>query len=70
MLNGSLFEFADILKVSQAQKIFRSDTRYYSDHKTMESINATKKSWMDIMPRKSKTDEKCLYAYISLLTCK
>ncbi|KAF1918579.1 hypothetical protein BDU57DRAFT_203922 [Ampelomyces quisqualis] len=35
---------------SHEQKIFRADGRYASDHTTMESINATKKNWMDLMP--------------------
>jgi hypothetical protein len=42
---------ADICEVSLEQKIFRADDRYGSDHTTMESINATKQHWIDLMPR-------------------
>ncbi|KAH7091928.1 hypothetical protein FB567DRAFT_226804 [Paraphoma chrysanthemicola] len=38
-------------RFSQEQKIFREDSRYASDHMTMESINATKQHWKDLMPR-------------------
>ncbi|OAL49065.1 hypothetical protein IQ07DRAFT_512276 [Pyrenochaeta sp. DS3sAY3a] len=36
---------------STEQKIFRADDRYASDHKTPSSINATKQSWIDLMPQ-------------------
>lgn len=44
---------ANIQAVSQQQKIFRADDRYASDHMTVESINATKQHWKDLMPRMS-----------------
>jgi hypothetical protein len=45
---------ADPHSVSMEKKIFRADDRYASDHLTIESINATKDHWSDLMPRKSK----------------
>ncbi|KAF2851591.1 hypothetical protein T440DRAFT_447799 [Plenodomus tracheiphilus IPT5] len=36
---------------SKQQKIFREDHRFSSDHKTSQSINATKQHWLDLMPR-------------------
>ncbi|KAF1847750.1 uncharacterized protein K460DRAFT_275988 [Cucurbitaria berberidis CBS 394.84] len=33
------------------QRIFHSDQRYASDHKTITSINATKQHWRDLMPK-------------------
>ncbi|EAT76501.2 hypothetical protein SNOG_16129 [Parastagonospora nodorum SN15] len=38
---------------SMEKKIFRADDRYASDHLTIESINATKDHWKDLMPRGS-----------------
>ncbi|KNG45794.1 hypothetical protein DDE82_006856 [Stemphylium lycopersici] len=36
---------------STEKKAFYTDKRYTSDHRTMESINATKAQWIDLMPR-------------------
>jgi hypothetical protein len=48
----SRYTCADSHPVSMEKKIFRADDRYASDHLTMESINATKGHWKDLMPRK------------------
>lgn len=43
-----------ITVVSQEYKKFRDHGLYASDHKTMESINATKRNWEDLMPSKCR----------------
>lgn len=51
----SRYTCADSHLVSMEKKIFRADDRYASDHLTLESINATKDHWKDLMPRKPKS---------------
>ncbi|KAL5113995.1 hypothetical protein ACEQ8H_008100 [Pleosporales sp. CAS-2024a] len=47
-------------------KIYRSDGRYASDHKTMESINATKQHWIELIPRGGGFIEIPDYAHYAL----
>lgn len=38
--------------VSTQKKVFRIDKRYRSDHRTLASINETKREWENLLPRK------------------